>query len=113
MAYANKKAGMKPAFFVTKQTCSIPRTDRATPAEAIVHADLDGMFVVAEAGADDLGGSAGGSGLAGGVGLVFGLGGPVRRGHVFETRAHGKTAPVGAIGGKRRRDPGDTCTDIV
>ena len=45
--------------------------------------------------------------------MVFGLGGPVRREHVFETGADSKTVLVGAIGGKRGRYSGDTDTDIV
>src|SRR5258705_1244623 len=113
MAYANKKGRHEAGLSVAIQTWSIPRTDRTTPAEAIVHADLDGMLVVAEAGADDLGGSAGESGVAEVVVLVFGLGGPVRGEHVFETGADGITVLVGAIGGKGGRHAGDTDTDIV
>src|SRR5258705_839176 len=113
MAYANKKGRHEAGLSVAIQTWSIPRTDRTTPAEAIVHADLDGMLVVAEAGANDLGRSAGESGVAEVVVLVFGLGGPVRREHVFETGTDGKTVLVGAIGGKRGRYAGDTDADIV
>src|SRR5258706_688580 len=79
MAYANNKGRHEAGLFVAIQTWSIPRTDRTTPAEAIVHADLDGMLVVAEAGANDLRRSCAVSGVAEVVVLVFGLCGPVRR----------------------------------
>src|SRR5256885_16293650 len=80
-----QKGRHEAGLFEAMQTLSIPRTDRATPAEAIVHADLDGMFVVAEAGADDLGGVPRGRGVGEGVGFVLRLVGPRRGGPVFET----------------------------
>src|SRR6266446_536698 len=95
------------------QTWSIPRTDRATPPDAIVHADLDGMLVVPEMGANDRGRSAGESGIAEVVVLVFGLGGPVRREHVFETAADGVAVLVTAIGREGGRYAADGDSDIV
>src|SRR5882762_9540784 len=58
--------------------------DRATPAEAVVDTDLGGVLVVAETGADDIGRSGREGRIAEIVILVLGLGGPVRRKHVFE-----------------------------
>src|SRR5437879_4346979 len=56
-----REAGL---FSLSKQSSSVPRGSRATPAETIVHADLDGVLVVPEPGADDRGGSTGESGAA-------------------------------------------------
>src|SRR5260370_22337719 len=113
-AYGSKKAGMKPAFFPYRsKSSSVPRGDRATPAEAVVHADLDGMLVVPEPGADDWSGAAGEGGAAEVVILVFGLGGPVRREHVFETSADGVAVLARAVGGKCCGHAGDTDADIV
>ena len=83
------------------------RDHRATPAEAVVQADLDGVLVVAEAGADDRrAGPRGKGGVAEVVILVFGLGGPVRREHVFEAGADGIAVLVVAVGGEGRRRAG-------
>src|SRR5439155_11186416 len=71
------------------------------------------MLVITESDANDRAGAGRESGVAEVVVLVFGLGGPVRREHVFETGADSKTVLVGAIGGKRGRYSGDTDTDIV
>src|SRR5258708_13234513 len=101
MAYGNKKGRHETGIFVAIQTLSIPRTDRTAPPEAIVHADLDGMLVVPEVGADDRGRSTGERRGAEIVVLVFGLGGPVRGEPVFETRSDSVAVLVGAIGGKR------------
>src|SRR6185312_7484405 len=62
---------------------------RSAPAEAVVHADLDGVIVVAEARADDRGRSPCESRAAEIVVLVLGLGRPVRGEHVFKARADG------------------------
>src|SRR3984893_7353140 len=70
------------------------------------------MLVVPETGADAGRGPAGEGGAAEIVILVFGLGGPVRREHVFETGADGVAVLVGGIGGKRRRHAGDSDADI-
>src|SRR5688572_9676576 len=72
-------------------TCSVLASvfgdDRAAPAEAVVQADLDGVLVVAKPGADHVGRAGRDGGLAEVVILVFGLGGPVRREHVFQAGA--------------------------
>src|SRR5262249_17842752 len=86
--------------------------DRPTPAEAIVHADLDSMLVVAEALADNRGRTAGEGGVAEIVVLVFGLGRPVRCEHVFETGADGPAVLVIAVGGEGDRGTGDANPDI-
>src|SRR5258706_9727409 len=113
MAYGQQKGRHETGLFVAMQTLSIPRTDRAAPPEAIVHADLDGMLVVPEVGADDRGRSTGKRRCAEIVVLVFGLGGPVRGEHVFETGADSVAVLVGAIGGKRGRYAADGDADIV
>src|SRR5205807_10651949 len=71
------------------------------------------MFVVAEAGADDLGGSAGESGVAEVIVLVLGLGGPVRREHVFETGADGVAVFVPSVGGEGNWRAADVDADVV
>src|SRR6266849_8933800 len=40
-----QKGRLEAGLLVAMRILSIPRTDRTTPAEAIVHADLDGMLV--------------------------------------------------------------------
>src|ERR1700726_4924376 len=79
---------------------SVTRGDRATPAEAIVDAGLDGVLVVTEAGADDRRRTTGESGAAEIVILVFGLGRPVRREHVFQTGADREAVLAASIGGQ-------------
>src|SRR5258706_12251927 len=91
---------------------SVLRGDRATPAETVVHANLDGMLVVPEARTDNRSRPGGEGGVAEIVILVFGLGRPVRREHVFEAGADGVAVLVGAIGGKRRGHAGDGDADI-
>src|ERR1700676_5462079 len=109
-----QQKGRHPAGpFTSMQTLSVPRSGRATPAETIVDADLDGMLVVPEVGADDRRRSAGERGAAEVVILVFGLGGPVRREHVFKTGADGVAVLASASGGKRGRYAGDGDADIV
>src|SRR2546430_4799472 len=95
------------------QNSSVPRGDRATPAEAVVDAGLDGMLVVPETGADDLGGSTGEGGAAKIVILVLGLGGPVRREHVFQTGANSVAVLMTSIGAKGHRCAADADADIV
>src|SRR3979411_3407093 len=109
---STKKAGTRPAFPIEANR-SVPGGDRATPAEAVVHTDLDGMLVVAEAGPDDVGRPGGKGGVAEVVILVFGLGGPVRREHVFETGADGVAVLARAVGSKGCGYAGDTDADIV
>src|SRR5260370_16694760 len=71
------------------------------------------MLVVPEVGADDRGRSTGERRCAEIVVLVFGLGGPVRGEHVFETGADSVAVLVGAIGGKRSRYAAAGDADIV
>src|SRR6185437_13596614 len=85
--------------------------DRPTPAEAVVHADLDGVLVVAEARAGNRG-RAGEGGVAEIVILVLGLGRPVRRKHVFKARADGPAVLMGTIGGKGDRRTRNANPDI-
>src|SRR3979411_212805 len=66
------------------KSVSVFGSRRATPAKPVVHPDLDGVFVVPEALASDVGGASVEGGLAEIVILVFGLGRPVGREHVFE-----------------------------
>src|SRR5215468_1775084 len=79
---------------------SVARGWRTAPAaEAVVHADLDGMVVLPAARADDIGRTGGEGGVAEIIVLVLGLGRPVRREHVFEARANGVTVfPVAGRG---------------
>src|ERR1700688_3885462 len=110
----NGKAGASRPFSVAiEATLSVAGGDRATPAEAVVHADLDGVLVVPEAGADDRRGATGEGGAAEIVVLVFGLGGPVRCKHVFEAGADGIAVRVISVGGKRRRRTGNGHAEIV
>src|SRR5215217_668644 len=74
----NKKAGSAPAF--SRLGCkpgSVFRSRRATPAKPVVHADLDGVFVVPEAPPGDVGRGNHEVVLAEIVILVLGLGRPV------------------------------------
>src|SRR3954451_24877648 len=108
---------------------SVARGCRTAPAEAIVHADLDGMLVLPAADADNVDRTGGDRRAAEVVILVLGLGRPIRREHVFEASAdsvavlavpgrgeglrhacdiHGKTAiapGITALGVKQRRSP--------
>src|SRR6185295_17230614 len=88
-ASGQKKAGVTPAFLVSIQSVSISGGSGPTPTEPVVHADLGGVFVVAEAAAGDIGGSRREGGVAEIVVLVLGLGRPVRGEHVFEAAADG------------------------
>src|SRR5579872_431460 len=74
-----------------------------TPAETIVHTELDSVLVVPEARTEDLRGPAGESRVAEIVVLVLELGRPARREHVFEARTDRPTILVGAIGRERHR----------
>src|SRR3954470_5728908 len=109
---------------------SVARGCRTAPAEAIVHADLDGMLVLPAADAHDVSRTGGDRRAAEVVVLVLGLGRPVRREHIFEASAdsvavlavpgrgeglrhagdiHAKTAiapGITALGVKQRRSPG-------
>src|SRR3954468_12276190 len=87
----NKKAGGKPAFSqLASSWRSVFGGDRAAPAEPVVHADLDGVLVVAERAAGDVGRAASREGRAVEViVLVFSLGRPVRGEHVFEAGTDG------------------------
>src|SRR5205809_964654 len=59
-ASEQKKAGVTPAFLVSiRSALSISGGCRSTPTKPVVHADLGGVFVVAEAPASDIGGSRG------------------------------------------------------
>src|SRR5580704_229068 len=110
---ANKKAGICAGLFhvSSENAVSVFSGDRPTPAEAIVHAHLDGVLVVAEARAGNRG-RAGEGGVAEIVVLVLGLGRPVRREHVFEAGADGPAVLVGAVGGEGDRSTGDANPDI-
>src|SRR5260370_14061345 len=108
---AKRPARSRPLPYRGKSS-SVPRGDRATPAEAVVHADLDGVLVLPKPGADDRGRPTGEGGIAEVVILVLGLGGPVRREHVFEAGADGVAVLAGAVGGEGRGYAGDTDADI-
>src|ERR1700730_16904386 len=99
--------------FGTDLSGSVTRGDRATPAEAIVDAGLDGVLVVTEAGAENRRRTTGESGAAEIVILVFGLGRPVRREHVFQTGTDREAVLAASIGGKGHRRAGDGYPDIV
>src|SRR4051812_32470288 len=88
----NKRAGIAPAFFPDGLShVSISGGCRTAPAEAVVHADLDAVLVVAEAGADRVDGGGRERRVAEVVILVLGLGRPVRGEQVFQPRADGVT----------------------
>src|SRR4051812_14469584 len=76
--------------------------DRSTPAKAIVHADLDGVLVVAEAGPDDFSRASGEGGVAEIVVLILGLRRPIRGEHVFKAGANGPAVLL--IAGRRESD---------
>src|SRR3954465_2387355 len=86
---------------------SVARGCRTTPAEAVVHADLDGMLVLPAADADDVDRTGGNRRAAEVVILVLGLGRPVRREHVFEASTNGIAVLAVAGGGEGLRDAGD------
>src|SRR3569833_2539001 len=105
---------MTPAFSLSiRSAVSISGGSTAAPTEPVVHADLGGVFVVAEAAAGDVGGPAREGGVAEIVILVLGLGRPVRGEHVFEAAADGVAVPVVAIGGEGRRHAGHRHTHSV
>src|SRR5882724_11487214 len=109
-----KKAGASRPFpYPCEATMSVACGDRAAPAEAIVYAQLDGMFVIPEAGADDRGGPGGKGGVAEIVKLVLAFDGPVRREQVFEAGTHGITIPLIAAGRESRRKATNANADIV
>src|SRR5438034_7510884 len=71
------------------------------------------MLVVAKPDADDWGGAGRECGVAEVVVLVFGLGGPVRREHVFEACAHGVAVAMIAVGRESRRHAADADVEVV
>ena len=71
------------------------------------------MLVVTESDADDRGGAGRESGVAEVVVLVFGLGGPVRREHVFEACAHGIAIAMIAVGREGHRHAADAYVKVV
>src|SRR4051812_41483250 len=71
------------------------------------------MLVVPEAGADDRSRSGRKAGAAEIVILVFGLGGPVRGEHVFQTGADRIAVLAVAVGSKGRRGAADGDADIA
>src|SRR5215831_11721210 len=93
-------------------TCSVLGGDRPAPAEAIVHADLDGVIVVAKARADDLGRAAGEGGVAEIIVLVFGLRRPVRGEHVFKAGTDGPAILMVGVGGEGDRGTCDGDADV-
>src|SRR6266851_8639866 len=108
-----KRPARSRPLVVSRRPVSVARRDRATPAEAVVDAGLDGVLVVLEPGTDDRGRSGGKGGAAEVVILVFGLGGPAGRKHVFETGADGVTVLASSSGGKGGRYAGDGDAEIV
>src|SRR3954467_11200056 len=86
---------------------SVARGCRTAPAEAIVHADLDGMLVLPAADTDNVDRTRGDRRAAEVVILVLGLGRPIRREHVFEASANGIAVLAVAGGGEGLRDAGD------
>src|SRR2546426_5361773 len=109
-----KKAGVMPAFLLSiRSAVSISGGSRSTPTKPVVHADLGGVFVVAEAAAGDVGRACREGGVAEIVILVLGLGRPVRGEHVFEATADGVAVLVAAVGGEARRHTSHRHPDIV
>src|SRR6185437_914837 len=102
--HAKGLARGRPFVDVEGKTASVARGDRTAPAEAVVQAGLDGVLVVAKAGADDFGRSAGEGGAAEIVILIFELGRPVLGQHVFEAGAN--RIAVLAVACRRERHPG-------
>src|SRR5947209_5476717 len=109
-----KKAGVMPAFLLSiRSAVSISGGSRSTPTEPVVHADLCGVFVVAEAAAGDVGRACRKGGVAEIVILVLGLGRPVRGEHVFEAAADGVAVLVAAVGREARRHTSHRHPEIV
>src|SRR5438128_9041372 len=109
-----KKAGVTPAFLLSiRSAVSISGGSRSTPTKPVVHADLGGVFVVAEAAAGDVGRACRKGGVAEIVILVLGLGRPVRGEHVFEAAADGVAVLVDAVGGEARRHTSHRHPEIV
>src|SRR3954453_11725993 len=92
---------------------SIFRGHRSAPAETIVDAGFHRVFVIPEAGADDLGGAAGEVSRTEIVVLVFGLSGPVWREHVFQACADGVAILVICVGGECHRNAAYADADVV
>src|SRR5258708_37051679 len=112
--WENKKAGFSPAFLhLDTRRVSIFGSDRTTPAEAVVHTDLDGVVVVPEALPGDVSRACRELGLAEIVVLVLGLGRPVRREHVFEAGAARIAVLVVAVVGESDRRAGRGHAEIV
>src|SRR5438876_19111 len=110
-----KKAGAMPAFLLSiRSAVSISGGSRSTPTEPVVHADLGGVFVVAEAAAGDVGRACRKGGVAEIVILVLGLGRPVRGEHVFKAALHAaEEAGVAALQGVVAREgAADVAADI-
>src|SRR5512138_3198951 len=105
---------MMPAFQVLiGSAVSISGGGASTPTEPVVHADLGGVFVVAEAAAGDIGRAGREGRVAEIVILVLGLGRPVRGKHVFEAAADGVAVAMAAVGGESRRHAGHRDAEIV
>src|SRR5690242_1912921 len=95
------------------RSVSISGGGGATPAKPVVHASFDGVLVVAEAAAGNVGRPRREGGVAEIVVLVFGLGRPVRGEHVFEAAADRVAVLAVAAGGEGRRHAGHRDPDIV
>src|ERR1700688_4971879 len=105
----NKKGRREPAFpsvpirLGSDFLGSVLRNHRATPVEAIVQADLEGMLVVAGAAESWERERRQEVGLAEVVVLIFGLGRPVLGEHVFEAGTDGKAIVMAAVERERLR----------
>src|ERR1700730_3746284 len=99
----SKKAGVSRPFRQFRSDLdqyflgSVPGNHRATPVEAIVQADLEGMLVVAGAAESRERERRQEVGLAEVVVLIFGLGRPVLGEHVFEAGTDGKAIVMAAV----------------
>src|SRR5438874_9659858 len=94
-----KKAGVTPAFLVSiRSALSISGGCRSTPTKPVVHADLGGVFVVAEAPASDIGGSRGQGGVAEIGILVLRRGRPGAGKYVVEAAAEVAAVLAAAVG---------------
>src|SRR5579883_1441046 len=113
----SKKAGRTPGLFWFRPWRVKWRLvlcgHRATPAEAVVYAELDGVFVVAKPRADDGRRAGEEGGIAEIIVLVFAFDRPVRREHVFQTGADGIAVASIVIDGEGRRHASDRDGKIV